>query len=99
MPPAVSSSRRPAPASRTVAVSGGLGVLVMVVFAGVLRNGFVNLDDDLYVCANPHVQTGLSWANVQWACTNLEGAFWHPLTWLSHMLDCQLYGLRPWGHH
>src|SRR5262249_2053615 len=60
---------------------------------------FVNYDDQIYVTENDHVLKGISWDNVRWAFTNLEAGFWHPLTWLSYMLDCQLFGPRPgWFH-
>ncbi len=65
----------------------------------VTHHEFVILDDNLYVTANPHVQAGLSWAGVAWAFTNIFASNWHPLTWLSHMLDCQLFGLKPAGPH
>ena len=60
---------------------------------------FVNYDDDKYISDNPHVQAGLTLKNVTWAFTTTHAGNWHPLTWLSHMLDCQLYGLNPGGHH
>jgi tetratricopeptide (TPR) repeat protein len=60
---------------------------------------FVNYDDNLYVTENPHVQGGLSWEGIKWAFVNPVNSNWHPLTVLSHMLDCQLFGLNPWGHH
>jgi tetratricopeptide (TPR) repeat protein len=56
-------------------------------------------DDPLYVTENPHVKTGLAWANIKWGFLSTERSNWHPLTWMSHMLDCNLYGLKPWGHH
>ena len=64
-----------------------------------LHNGFVNLDDNLYVTANPEVLAGLTTNGLGWAFTNVHTALWCPLTWLSHMLDCQLFGLNPAGHH
>jgi tetratricopeptide (TPR) repeat protein len=63
------------------------------------RCGFISFDDDLYVTANAHVQNGLTWENLKWAFFNPVASNWHPLTMLSHMLDCQFYGLNPWGHH
>jgi tetratricopeptide (TPR) repeat protein len=60
---------------------------------------FLNYDDDHYVTANPHVNSGLLWQNVTWGFTHAYAANWHPLTWLSHMLDVRLYGLHPAGHH
>ena len=65
----------------------------------VIHHEFIILDDNLYVTANPQVQAGLTWAGVQWAFTNTFASNWHPLTWLSHMLDCQMFGLHPAGHH
>jgi protein O-mannosyl-transferase len=60
---------------------------------------FISFDDQDYVTANPQVQGGLSWEGLKWACLNQVACNWHPFTVLSHMLDCQLFGLRPWGHH
>lgn len=60
---------------------------------------FVNFDDSLYVTEQPIVQKGLTWEGFQWAFTNFDAANWHPLTWLSHMLDCSLFGLDPAGPH
>lgn len=58
------------------------------------------MDDQTYVTGNPHVQEGLSWSTIRWAFTSTEtAAYWHPVTWLSHALDCQLFGLNPAGHH
>jgi protein O-mannosyl-transferase len=68
-------------------------------FGGVAKNGFINFDDGIYVYANPHVQSGLTFQGVLWAFKTMNAANWHPITWLSHMLDCQLYGLNPAGHH
>jgi tetratricopeptide (TPR) repeat protein len=65
----------------------------------VLRNGFVDFDDPQYVVANPHVRQGLSAAGLRWALTAQVAANWQPLTLVSHMLDVQLYGLNPKGHH
>ncbi|MGB9234153.1 MAG: tetratricopeptide repeat protein [Terriglobales bacterium] len=61
---------------------------------------FVHWDDDTYVTANPHIQNGLAWSTIKWAFTSTEtAAYWHPLTWLSHALDYQLFALNPAGHH
>ena len=69
------------------------------VYWHVTRHDFVFLDDDLYVYENRHVQNGLTSDSMIWAFTATDSANWHPLTWLSHMLDFQLYGLNPEGHH
>ena len=71
----------------------------LIVYFPVTGHQFVDLDDDVYVTHNPRIQQGLTWANVVWALTALEAGFWHPLTWWSHMLDCELFGLNPAGHH
>ena len=76
-----------------------LAALVFAAFAPVLHNGFVGYDDPEYVTANPHVNSGLKWANARWAFTAAHANNWHPLTWLSHALDCTLFGLQPGGHH
>jgi len=77
-------------------------VLLLVtfsVFLPVVSHEFVNYDDPDYVTANPHVQSGLKWENVIWAFTTGHASNWHPLTWLSHMLDCQLFGQHPGAQH
>jgi protein O-mannosyl-transferase len=73
--------------------------LVLWTFLPAVDGEFVVYDDPDYVSANAQVQHGLTWENVLWAFSSTEAANWHPLTWLSHMLDCQIYGLAPWGHH
>jgi tetratricopeptide (TPR) repeat protein len=97
LPPAV----RPHPLFRVnkVFISAFLCLLAGFTFLPIIRNDFVNLDDPMYVYENVHVQHGFSWEAIRWAFTTLEGGFWHPLTWLSIMLDCRLYGLHPGGHH
>jgi protein O-mannosyl-transferase len=99
-----SPGRQPAPppgpeVQKVIAICLGLFVLVVWAFWPSLSNGFVNLDDPLYVYENVHVQKGLAWESFRWAFTNLDAGFWHPLTWLTIALDCQLFGLRPAGHH
>jgi tetratricopeptide (TPR) repeat protein len=84
---------------RTLLLCLSLLVLVLGTFFSALRNDFVRFDDPDYVTANVHVRDGLSWKSVMWAFRSTAAANWHPLTWLSHMLDCQLFGLAPWGHH
>jgi protein O-mannosyl-transferase len=76
-----------------------LMVATLAVFWRGGSNDFVSFDDWDYVYQNVHVQSGLTPANIRWAFTESYAANWHPLTWLSHMADCQLYGLNPHGHH
>ena len=82
-----------------VAVCGLLALLVAIVFGQTLRHDFIDLDDSQYVFDNPHVRDGLSLQGIVWAFTQRHEANWHPLTWISHMLDCQMYGLWAGGHH
>ncbi len=72
---------------------------VCAVFGQTLGHAFLNYDDDEYVYANPNITRGLTATSLRWAFTHVHADNWHPLTTLSHMLDCQLYGLQPWGHH
>jgi tetratricopeptide (TPR) repeat protein len=76
-----------------------LTAVVLIAYNPVIHNQFVNYDDDGYIAGNPHVRAGVSWATVKWAFTTYDDANWHPLTWLSQALDCQLFGLNPAGHH
>jgi protein O-mannosyl-transferase len=76
-----------------------LFALVVWAFYASTRNGFIDYDDAVFVTANPQVQSGLTWQSVGYAFCSPVAANWHPLTILSHMGDCQLYGLNPWGHH
>jgi len=76
-----------------------LSSITLAVYWQVRNHEFVIYDDDLYVTENPHVQAGLTRESLKWAFTTTWASNWHPLTWLSHMLDCQLYELNPSGHH
>jgi tetratricopeptide (TPR) repeat protein len=76
-----------------------LAALTLVAFWPVLGNGFINLDDRTYVENNDHIQDGFTLASLQWACTTDRASNWHPVTWLSHMLDWQLHGSDAGGHH
>ena len=77
----------------------GLVVITTVTYSAVGTFGSINLDDAAYVYGNAEVIQGLTWSGVQWAFTNGHAGNWHPLTWLSHMLDVQLLGLQPGPHH
>ena len=76
-----------------------LVLFTMLAYLPVLRDGFVNLDDNDYVTENQMVQSGLTWPGIKWAFTGWHASNWHPLTWLSHMADCELFRLNPAGHH
>ncbi|HEY3898160.1 MAG TPA: tetratricopeptide repeat protein [Chthoniobacter sp.] len=87
------------PPRRTLLLGALLFVVVAAVFAPTLTHGFISYDDPTYVTENAHVTAGLTWAGIGWAFRSTEASNWHPLTWVSHMVDCQLFGLNPWGHH
>lgn len=86
-----------------LAVAGVLVVVTLALYArvAVQRFPFLHYDDQQYVFENPRVVEGLSWSGVGWAFSpsTIVASNWHPLTLLSHMLDCQIYGLAAWGHH
>lgn len=76
-----------------------LAAATLVLYWQVQYHDFINYDDPAYVTSNRHVQTGLTISGISWAVTTMELSNWHPLTWISHMADCQLFGLNPAGHH
>jgi len=79
-------------------IYAGLGLITLRLYLPLLHHGFLAYDDQQYVTDNPRVQAGLTWAGLVWAF-GFHAGNWHPLAWLSHMLDCQLYGARAGGHH
>ena len=84
---------------RSLVVCVLLAAAIFATFRGVQDYEFVNFDDGKYVTENDHVQHRLTREGIVWAFTTMHFAQWHPVTWLSHMLDCQIYGLNPAGHH
>ncbi len=89
----------PSPDRRPLALGALLFLVVLGVFLPALRHDFITYDDPAYVVNNPHVTGGLTGENIRWAWRSFEHSNWHPLTWMSHQLDCTLFGLQPWGHH
>ena len=88
--------RRPPP---HVAVAAVLTAMVVVVYGRVGSFPFIHMDDPLYTVANPFVPKGLTLAGIGWGFTTFHAANWHPVTWLSHMLDVSLFGMDPGAHH
>jgi Tfp pilus assembly protein PilF len=84
---------------RTLLVCSLLAAATLAAFWPVFHNAFINYDDPVYVTLNTHLTGGLTWANVTWAFQTGYGGNWHPVTWLSHMLDVQLFGLNAGWHH
>lgn len=87
------------PQRQTLILGLLLVVATLALYNPVSHHPFVNYDDDRYVGDNAHIKAGLHWETIRWAFTTYDEANWHPLTWLSHALDCQLFGLNPAGHH
>ena len=98
-----SGTSRPAAPSlrsgRAIAVAIAIILSNALIYAPVRQFAFVNSDDPVYVTANAQVLGGLNWANVEWAFAEAKVPYWHPLTFLSHMLDVELYGTNAGGHH
>ena len=87
------------PAKRPLLLGLLLVAATLALYHSVSIHPFLNYDDDIYILYNPHVHVGLQWATVAWAFTSFDASNWHPLTWLSHALDYQLFQLNPAGHH
>jgi tetratricopeptide (TPR) repeat protein len=85
--------------SRPLVTTLILLIVTAAVYWQVHDNDFINYDDDVYVTENANVQGGLTWEGIKWAFTTGHAWNYHPLTWISHMLDYQVYGLKPGGHH
>ena len=87
------------PQTIRILVCMALAAGVLTIYSPMAGNDFINFDDPYYVTKNPHVQDGLSIEDTIWALTANHAANWHPLTWFSHMLDWELFGANPMGHH
>lgn len=84
---------------RSTVTAALIAALAILTFWPVRHHQFIRYDDVDYILENPHVLTGLTWGNIKWAFESVYSANWHPLTWLSHMLDVELFGLQPGWHH
>jgi protein O-mannosyl-transferase len=101
-PSAHTATHSNAPATtryRMLIVAGLLLAAVVLIFGQTIHFEFINFDDDEYIYQNPQVTQGLSASGIAWAFTTHHAANWHPLAWLSHMLDCQVFGLQAGYHH
>ena len=87
------------PAHHNVLICLFLMITILSAYWQIRNHGFVSFDDGMYVYNNLKVKVGLTYKSITWAFSFTDIAYWHPLTWLSHMLDCQLYGLNPGMHH
>ncbi|MHC4720180.1 MAG: tetratricopeptide repeat protein, partial [Planctomycetota bacterium] len=82
-----------------ISICAVLALATIITYEPIRQNDFVNYDDDEYVTENPQVTAGITRESLIWAFTTPHVANWHPLTSLSHMLDCQLFGLNAFRHH
>ena len=87
------------PRARIALLIASIVIATVALYYPVSSHPFLNYDDDIYVLNNPQVQAGVSWETVQWAFTSLYASNWHPLTWLSHALDVQMFNLDAGRHH
>ncbi|HNQ78240.1 MAG TPA: tetratricopeptide repeat protein [Acidobacteriota bacterium] len=95
----LTSGRGKSVARRRLLLGSVLLIMTMAAFWGTFSNSFISADDNVYVYENDRVQKGITWDNLKWAFSTNYFGFYYPLTWLSHMLDCQLFGLWAGGHH
>jgi len=87
------------PDRRVLWISLSLAALVLFIYAPVWNYGFVTFDDPEYITLNSNIAQGLTWSGIAWAFTAEYLSYWHPLTWISHMLDISLFGMNPGMHH
>ncbi len=91
--------QRPSDKQQTIIILVLLAAATLAVYWQARGHEFIAFDDDLYVTENENVKAGLTWQGVKWAFATNQAYNWHPLVWISHMLDCRLYKLNPAGHH
>ncbi|HUB01968.1 MAG TPA: tetratricopeptide repeat protein [Terriglobales bacterium] len=96
-PPHAAINVKPAPHTAVFCLL--LAVITLVSYSSIERNHFIAFDDAGYIFMNLHVQEGLTWSTLRWSFTTFHEGNWHPLTWLSHALDYQLFHSNPIGHH
>ncbi|MGO9305849.1 MAG: hypothetical protein ACLP3R_19495 [Candidatus Korobacteraceae bacterium] len=101
--PVAQSQHKPRRPSVTHKQALGLSLVLLAatiaLYFPVIHHPFANMDDMGYVYENLHVQDGLTWPTIKWALLTFDDNNWHPVTWFSHSLDCQLFGIEPAGHH
>jgi protein O-mannosyl-transferase len=84
---------------QSLIITTALFCATFCVFLPCLRNDFSNFDDPVYITYNGHVHHGFTWSAIRWAFGSFYAANWHPITWLSHIADCSMFGKQAWGHH
>jgi protein O-mannosyl-transferase len=93
------AAKKSAPSRTDLWISLALVIAILAVYSGVGSHQFVDYDDNDYIASNPHVRDGFTWSGIRWAFTSVDQSNWFPLTWLSHMLDCEWFGLNAGAHH
>ena len=95
--------RNPQSAIRThrrhIMICAALAALCAIIYGQTLTFDFLHYDDDKFITGNPELRAGLTWQGIVWAFTTNRETYYIPITWLTHLFDYQVYGLRPWGHH
>src|SRR5207247_8082794 len=81
-----------------IAIATALAIVTLAIYAQVVGHHFITLDDPTYIQENPMVNRGITGAGLAWAFTTFHATNWHPLTWISHMIDCQLFGMNAGRH-
>jgi tetratricopeptide (TPR) repeat protein len=94
-----SEATRDSDLQKKLLLCAALALFTILLYSPVRNHRFVNYDDDSYVTENAHVQAGITGETISWAITSTEHDNWHPLTWLSHALDCDMFGVRPGAMH
>jgi len=97
--PPTTEKRTPGTKRRVLLISLLLAVVTFIVFFQVIQSEFVNFDDDVNITENQIIRNGLTAKGIVWSFTTVHAGFWHPLTWLSHLIVVQLFGLNPGWHH
>ena len=82
-----------------IGIAVGIAVMIVAIYVRTAWHGFVHYDDDQFVWNHPVVKQGLTWDGILWALTTAEIGLWYPLTWISHMIDVELFGLDAGKHH
>lgn len=85
--------------THTVTLCLLLAAATLAFYNPIVHNQFIDFDNSPYILKNGYVQNGVTWETVKWSFTTFHAGYWHPVTWLSHAMDCQFFGLNPVGHH
>lgn len=90
---------KPSFSYRALGTAVVLCAINLLIYSGLINHQFIDLDDAAYIYQNAHVKRGFTWDAVAWAFRSGQPSYWHPVTWFSHLLDVQLFGMNAGGHH